>query len=460
MSTVAEISSRVIKTEKIRWKDLKFIQQEDFKEWIDDSDQKLINSLLKYNFVDPYKVWQDGDTLWCLDGYHRYADLVKVEKSGVVVPEFLPATFIDCGSKEDAAELVLVYSSMYAKITRQGLHDFIEAYSIDLSEIKDIIELPEFSMGRFEQQFDFYNVLEGEEPEVEIDESHVIVKPGDLFEINGHRLICESFKSEDAVKALMKGKKARIVNCDPPYNIPITMYKANGGEGHKDFAEGTGEMSDEQFVDFLALIMQTSANNTVSGAIHYIFMDWRHVWHMTEASRRVYGSVEPKQICVWNKDRMANGSFYRSKHEFCFVFKSGKGKHLSHLELKDRVRTNVWDYAGANSAGGVDKIDLKEHPTPKSCHMIADAILDTTNEGDLVIDWFLGSGTALLACEQTKRTGRFTELEPKYVQGSIKRYINYCLKRDIEVKFTHENGHLTLNDFIDESTNTTPHVTD
>jgi len=137
-----------------------------------------------------------------------------------------------------------------------------------------------------------------------------------------------------------------------------------------------------------------------------------------------------------------------------FIFKNGDGAaHLSHLALKDRIRSNVWNYPSATSTANPDRYELKNHPTPKPVQMIADSILDTTNPGDVVIDWFLGSGTCLIACEQTDRHGRFTEIEPKYVQGDIIRFINYCSKRDVEVNFTHLNGTLTLNDFADGHSN-------
>lgn len=126
---------------------------------------------------------------------------------------------------------------------------------------------------------------------------------------------------------------------------------------------------------------------------------------------------------------------------------SAEAMHLSHLLLKDRIRSNVWNYTSAISTANPDRFELKNHPTPKPVAMIADSILDTTNEGDIVIDWFLGSGTCLIACEQTKRRGRFTEIEPRYVQGDILRYINFCQKRGIEIKFTHLNGELKLEDF-------------
>lgn len=473
-----ELKSRVIKTDNVNWQEFQFVQQDNFKELPPEAMHKLKASILSDSFIQPYYVWEDPDgVIYCLDGKHRNLALKELIAEGVDVPYLLPATFIHCENKQQAAKLVTKYSSIYAKITQQGLFDFLTMYDLDFADIKTETDLPAFSMDRFEQKFDLYQTDTAEEPEVIVQEADVIVKPGDLFVINNHRIICGSFKDEVTVSLLMGDDKARIVNCDPPYNLPANFFTNKDESRHKDFAMGAGEMTDEEFVQFLALIMKRSVDNSVPGAIHYIFMDWRHVWHMTEASRRVYGSAIPKQMCVWNKDMMANGSFYRAKHELCFVFnspqakalwnrdmldeggfykdneelvfifKNGDAPHLSHLLLKDRIRSNVWNYTSAISTANPDRFELKNHPTPKPVAMIADSILDTTNEGDIVIDWFLGSGTCLIACEQTKRRGRFTEIEPRYVQGDILRYINFCQKRGIEIKFTHLNGELKLKDF-------------
>jgi len=134
----SKLSSRVIKTEEISWKELKFIQDENFKEWIESGNEKLKNSILKYQFADPFKVWQNGSDIYCLDGKHRYLDLIAIEESGVQVPEKLPATFMNCENQKEAAELVLVYSSQYAKITQQGLFDFVSKFEIELPEMKGI----------------------------------------------------------------------------------------------------------------------------------------------------------------------------------------------------------------------------------------------------------------------------------------------------------------------------------
>ena len=475
------LKSRVLKTEQANWREFAFIQQDQFKELSTDAKNRLKASILSNSFTQPFYIWQDmsSGVIYCLDGKHRTLILEELANEGYDIPYLLPATFIHCEDKTEAARLVLIYSSIYAKITQQGLFDFIEAFDLNYTELRDQVDLPEFSMDRFEQKFDVYHVKDDQdEYEVELDpEEAIVVKPGDMFQLGNHRIVCSSFKDESVVSALMEGAKARILFTDPPYNLPTNFF-VKDRDKHADFAMAHGEMTDEEFVEFLGLIMKRAKENTVKGSIHYIFIDWRHVWHMTEAGRRIYGTTTPKQLCVWNKDIMANGSFYRAKHELCFVFgsKSARNlwqkdmldqggfyknnselcfqfkngddvKHLSHLEMKDRIRTNVWNYPSASSLKNPDRYELKNHPTPKPVAMVADAILDTTNPDEGVIDFFLGSGTTLIAAEKTGRRCYGTEIEPKYCQSIVKRYISYCLKNGKEVIFKHLNGDLTINHF-------------
>lgn len=447
--------SRILKTELVDWRKFQFIQQDDFKAWSEEEQDKLIKSILENQFAAPFYVWcdpSDGE-IYCLDGKHRTLALEKMILQGIDVPSLLPATFIHCVDKQEAAKLVLIYSSLYAKITNQGLFDFISLYDLNFDEIKMEINLPEFSFPRFEQKFEFFPGDEVQEPPVEIDAKEVIVTTGDIFEINGHRVACGPFQDPKLLKKLMNGKLARILNTDPPYNLSADFIvkensKDKGKVRHEDFAQAAGEMSDAEFVAFLVEVMKTAMTLTYQGAIHYIFMDWRHIWHITEAARWSYGSQIPKQLCVWNKDTMALGSFYRSKHELVFIFKNGDDqKHVSNVDLKDRIRSNVWDYPSANSTANKEKEILKDHPTPKPVQLVADSILDTTKEQDIVLDFFLGSGTCMIAAEQTGRFCYATEIEAKHLQQSIIRYINYCEKKGIKVKLKHVNGSLTLKSF-------------
>lgn len=442
--------SRVIKTELVNWREFKFIQQPNFKDIEPEAVHKLKASILQNNFAQPFYVWEDADgVLFCLDGKHRTLMLEELLKEGHEVPYLLPATFIHCDNKKEAAKLVTIYSSIYARVNQQGLFDFLTEYEIDFSDIKDHIDLPDFSTEKFEQKFDLHDIktldeMEADSEDHTVSDSELLVKPGDIFSLGNHIVMCHSFLDDIVSKTIISEGKARILLTDPPYNLPASTIVSI--DRHENFAMAHGEMTNEEFVDFLASIMQMARLTSVDGSIHYIFMDFRHAWHMTEAGRKVYGSPEPKQLCVWTKDIMANGSFYRAKHELCFIFKSGEAKHLSNINLHERIRSNVWTYPSANSLSNPDKDQLKNHPTPKPVSMLADAILDTTDEGEIVTDFFLGSGATLIACEQTKRRCIGSEIEPKYVQSIIRRYVAFCKKAGNTPEVVHLNGNLRLMD--------------
>jgi DNA modification methylase len=123
------------------------------------------------------------------------------------------------------------------------------------------------------------------------------------------------------------------------------------------------------------------------------------------------------------------GSFYRSQHEFVFVYKAGRGPHRNNIRLGQfgRHRSNVWSYPGANSFGRATEEGnmLALHPTVKPVKMVADAILDCSAPGDVVLDGFLGSGTTLIAAERTRRRCHGLEIDPLYVDAIIRRWQNY-----------------------------------
>jgi DNA modification methylase len=154
-------------------------------------------------------------------------------------------------------------------------------------------------------------------------------------------------------------------------------------------------------------------------------MDWRHVDEILEAGRLAYSEL--KNICIWAKNNGGMGSLYRSQHEFVFVFKSGTKPHINNVELgkHGRYRTNVWSYAGANSFGS-DRSDLALHPTVKPVALVADAVRDCSHRKGIVLDAFAGSGTTLIAAEQTGRRGRGIEIDPLYCDVIIRRLRAVC----------------------------------
>jgi DNA modification methylase len=133
--------------------------------------------------------------------------------------------------------------------------------------------------------------------------------------------------------------------------------------------------------------------------------------------------TERKNIAVWVKKQGGLGSFYRSQHELVAIFKSGKAKHINNMRLgaTGRNRTNVWSYAGNNSFHRGRDDELSLHPTIKPAAFYADAILDCSNRGSIILDPFGGSGTLCLAAERTGRRARLIERDPGYVDVTLYR---------------------------------------
>jgi DNA modification methylase len=118
------------------------------------------------------------------------------------------------------------------------------------------------------------------------------------------------------------------------------------------------------------------------------------------------------------------GALYRSKHELVFLFKVGDASHTNNVELgkHGRYRTNIWDYPAVNSRDTGPTSELAMHPTVKPVRMIADAMMDCSNPGELVLDPFGGSGSTLMAAERTKRAAFLIELSPGYVDTILLRW--------------------------------------
>jgi len=249
-----------------------------------------------------------------------------------------------------------------------------------------------------------------------------VARPGDLWLIGRHRLLCGNALEESAYADLMGGAKARVVFVDPPYNVPIQGHVSGLGRiRHPEFAMASGEMTPAQFTTFLETTLRHHAAFSVPGALHFVCMDWRHAGELLAAGDAVYS--ECKNICVWVKTNAGMGSLYRSQHELVFVFKADSASHINNVELGryGRTRTNVWRYAGVNSFGAERDGGLGIHPTVKPVRLVADALLDCSRRGDVVLDGFAGSGTTLLAAERTGRVGCALEIEPRYVDAALRR---------------------------------------
>lgn len=269
--------------------------------------------------------------------------------------------------------------------------------------------------------------LDGTEAPLPPTPSHgdTVTRLGDVWHLGQHRLVCGNALDAAAYTSLLAGERVDLVISDLPFNRSVTRELSHNGKvQHDEFPMASGEMSAAEFTGFLTQTFAQVQAHLVDGALVYAFMDWRG---MTEILAAGHGSGwDLKNLVVWNKGVGGMGSFYRSQHELIFLFKAGRGKHTNNVQLGrfGRNRTNVWDYPGSNafSRQGAEAELLALHPTIKPLEMIADAMLDASERDGVVLDPFVGSGTALLACEKTGRRGRAIELDPRYVDLSILRW--------------------------------------
>ncbi|MDR1235943.1 MAG: DNA modification methylase [Holosporaceae bacterium] len=384
---------------------------------------RMVGCIKEFGFRIPIVAKSDGSVV---DGHLR---LKAAKKLGMTeVPVVIADDLTDAQIK--AFRLIANQSANWAEWDDELLKLELE----DLKNLNFDLDLTGFDLSEVERLLKNDEIEEDDYDEMPPDENtKPISKLGDLWILGNHRLLCgDSTKIKD-VKKLMNGRVADMVFCDPPYNVRINNIIGLGSVHHDEFAMASGEMSEPEFIDFLTLVFKNLVAVSKDGSVHYHCMDWKHIYEIMVAGRAAYTKF--KQLCVWNKDNGGMGSFYRSKHELIFVFKNGSAAHTNNFELGQhgRYRTNVWDYSGINSFSGRDQENelLKMHPTVKPVKLVADAILDCSLHDELILDLFGGSGTTLIACEETDRRCCVMELDPKYVDTIIRRWQKHTNQKAI-----------------------------
>ncbi|MCC0022860.1 MAG: site-specific DNA-methyltransferase [Hyphomicrobiaceae bacterium] len=291
-------------------------------------------------------------------------------------------------------------------------------------EIDFDLRLTGFQTAEIDLTLEFDDVAAGDDEDVSPSPDDMAVsRRGDLWLIGDHRLLCGDALDEVSFSTLMEGELARIAVTDMPFNCKINGHVGGtGATKHREFVQASGEMSDDEFEQFVSTALLRLSERLVDGALIYAFMDFNNIELLLRAGRELGLSL--KNLIVWAKQNAGMGSLYRSQHELIALFKKGNEPHINNVQLgaTGRYRTNVWDYAGMNSFGPGRMDDLSDHPTVKPAAMIADAIRDATDRGDIVLDSFAGSGTLLVAAQRTGRKARCVELDPLYVDCAIKRF--------------------------------------
>ena len=302
-------------------------------------------------------------------------------------------------------------TQLWRELSAQELNFDLEVTGFETAEIDLLIDGPTVSA-----KSDRSDIV----PEPQ---NQAVSRLGDLWHLGEHRLICADACNKAAYVELLHDEQARMVFTDPPYNVPIDGHVGGlGGVKHREFKMASGEMTPAEFQQFLRTVFANMTEVSLSGAVHFICMDWRHMAEVMGAAQGIYTGL--KNLCVWNKNNGGMGSFYRSKHELVFVYKVGTDPHVNTIELgkNGRYRTNVWDYAGVNTWRAGRDADLEMHPTVKPTALVIDAIKDCSRRGDIVLDAFSGSGTTIIAAHKCRRRARAIELDPLYVDVAIRRW--------------------------------------
>lgn len=233
-------------------------------------------------------------------------------------------------------------------------------------------------------------------------EKPAVTHQGDLWTIGRHRLLCADSTRQENLDRLMDGRKANLTVTDPPYNVD---YEGSAGKIRND------NMDDSRFHDFLLSAFRCAGSVMTDDASIYVFhsdtegLNFRKAF--AEAGFYLSG------CCIWKKPSLVLGrSPYQWQHEPCLFGWKKNGKHQWY---SDRRQTTIWEFEKPK------KNDV--HPTMKPIPLIAYCIMNSSMSNTLVLDPFLGSGTTMMACQQSERTCYGLELDPKYCDVIVSRYI-------------------------------------
>lgn len=277
----------------------------------------------------------------------------------------------------------------------------------DFSKLEEELEGLDFGDFDFGFEIDSKEKKEGTEDTFDVDSElkrDVFSKLGDLWLLGKHRVICGDSTGEEVYTRVMDGQKANLVLTDPPYNVNV---EETAGKIMND------NMGDSEFYNFLLSAYRCMhANLADDGSIY--------VWHADTEGLNFRKAFKDAGFylsgcCIWKKNSLVLGrSPYQWIHEPCLFGWKQKGKHQWY---SDRKQTTVWEYDKPRSSA--------DHPTMKPIPLMCYPIQNSTMTNGVVLDPFLGSGSTLIACCQTNRICRGIELDPKFVDVIVKRYIEW-----------------------------------
>ncbi len=378
--------------------------------------EKIKQSLLKFGYVDPIIVNED---LTVIGGHQRLTVLKDLDyETAKCVIVNLP--------KEDEKALNIALN----KITGQWDEALLADLLLDLQESDFNLDLTGFEPPEIDDILS--NVHDKELSEDEFDVEEELKKPtvsryGDIWRLGKHRVICGDSTKAETYKQLLDDRKANLVVTDPPYNVDV---EETAGKILND------NMSDGDFYQFLLSMFTQVENHMETDASIYVFHADTEGLNFRKAFKDA--GFYLSGCCIWKKNSLVLGrSPYQWQHEPCLYGWKKKGKHQW---FSDRKQTTIWEYDRPKSS--------KDHPTMKPIQLMAYPIQNSSMRGTIVLDPFLGSGSTLIAADQTGRVCYGIELDEKFVDVIVKRYIEVTGDTEVTVQRNHEV--LTYNQVLKE----------
>lgn len=354
--------------------------------------EKLKRSIDEFGYVDPL-IWNKRTSR--LVGGHQRLKVLKdmgIDEVDVVVVDMdeekekaLNVALNKISGDWDKDKLMLLITDL------QGEDFDVSLTGFDPEELDDLFK-DDMKDGVKDDNFDVDKELK----------KPTMTKPGDLWQLGEHRLLCGDSTKEESYDLLMAGKQANLVIMDPPYNV---NYQGSAGKIKND------NMKDDAFYQFLLAAFTNMEKNMADDASIYVFhadtegLNFRKAF--SDAGFYLSGT------CIWVKQSLVLGrSPYQWRHEPILFGWKKKGKHCWYAGRKE---STIWEFDKPKKN--------KDHPTMKPIPLLAYPIMNSSMTNSIVLDPFGGSGSTLIACEQTKRICRTIELDEKFCDVIVKRYI-------------------------------------
>ena len=356
--------------------------------------KKIKDSIEEFGFADPLVVNAD---MTIIGGHQRLNVAIDLGYTEV------PCAVVDVDkTREKALNIAL------NKITGEWDEQLLADLLTDLKDADYDLDYTGFDAPEVDALFSNIYDKKVKEDDFDVDKElkqPCFSQPGDLWLLGRHRVICGDSTGEEVYTRLMDGEKANLVLTDPPYNVDV---EETAGKIMND------NMEDSEFHKFLLSAYRCMHSNLADDGSIY-------VWHADTEGINFRTAFKEAGFylsgcCIWVKNALVLGrSPYQWRHEPCLFGWKQKGKHQWY---GDRKQTTVWEYDKPRSS--------KDHPTMKPVNLMSYPIKNSTMTNGIVLDPFLGSGSTLIACCETDRVCRGIELDPKFVDCIVKRYIEWA----------------------------------